>query len=99
MDLEEKIERMNKAAGAIALTTRTLNKEASSLNGVAAVIPADAPFPISHFKGEKVILHNVSYDPAAKCISAVVTLPYRENEVNYAQGHDLIVFLNEKWFK
>ena len=100
MSLKAKIESLNIRAASAREIIRSINMSASKLNGVAAVIPQDVPAPASYFKGNKVVLHNVAYDQAAGCISAVITFPYGEDHIgrSYA-GRRHRFNIDEKWFK
>lgn len=99
MSLKAKIEDLNKSATAIRELTRSLNIEASRLNGVAAVVPDNAPVPISYFKGCKTILHNVSYDHGAGCICAAITLPHADDIDKDLSGSIHRINVDENWFE
>lgn len=99
MSLKAKIEEMNSMADSLHEASLKLNIRASELNGVAAVIPHDAPAPASYFKGCKVILHNVSYDHNAGRIRAVITLPYTADTDNNHSGGTYRINIDENWFE
>ncbi len=99
MSLKEKIERLNKDVSIAQEQIRGLNIRAADFSGVAVVIPQDAPFPASYFKGCKVILHNVRYDHSVGCICATITFPHGvDTEPDYS-GHTQQVNINENWFE
>ena len=80
--------------------TRKLNMSCSSLSGTAATVPLDAPFPLSYFKGRKVILHNVHYSFEKDGVVASIKVPYPEQAdeaVNFG-GEVLAFTINENWF-
>ena len=77
-----------------------LNMSCSKLNGVAATVPAGAPFPISHFIGTKIILRNVRYNFERCSVTASVKLPYRDkgNACEHS-GKTLEFAITEDWLK
>jgi len=101
MFLRERIQKLNDDAKSINESLKGLNVRAAGLNGVAATIPDSAPPPVSYFKGDKVILHNVSYDHNKKSISAAIAIPYREEQCDISKHSGAIfrVSINEDWFK
>jgi len=76
---------------------RKINMKLSELNGVAAVIPTIKNYPLSAFRGNKVLLHNVQFDVYSGEIYAVIMLPY--TGALDVRGHKIRVNINEKWFK
>ncbi len=99
MSLKEKIKQLNKRASVIRESIRDLNISAADLSGVAAVIPQDALFQASYFKGHKVILHNVSYDYNAGLISATITFPDTEGAGCSLSRGTYQVNIDETWFE
>lgn len=81
--------------------TRKLNMACSSLSGTAARIPQDAPYPLSYFKGQKVIIHNVHYSFEKYGVVASIKVPYPNSDdeaVNFG-GEVLAFSIDESWFR
>lgn len=99
MSLRAKVEQLNKSASMVRESTRRLNIRAAELNGVAATIPDNAPFPTSRFSGCKVVLRNVAYDHNTGGICASITYPYTDDDDDKRfSGRRLKVSISENWF-
>lgn len=79
---------------------RKLNMACSKLNGVAATIPKDSPFPIKEFGGTKVILHNVRYNFDHCRVTSSIKIPYKgKGHACEHSGRVLEFEITEDWFK
>jgi len=79
---------------------RKLNMECSKLNGIAGKIPANAPFPLDRFIGDKVILSNVGYSFKKCCVVASVKMPYGDKgSASTYSGRVLEFEITKDWFK
>lgn len=96
-----KIRQLNNAADNIAELRRQLNMKCVEFDGVAAVIPAKAPYPASRFAGKKVILHNVSFNYAAGDICANISMPYYKNDKSGGSSFSNVYkfAIDEDWFE
>jgi len=92
----EKIRALKTELDDIRERSRNFNMKLSGLNGVAAVIPKTRTYPLNGFQGSKVLLHNVHADYKTGELYAVITLPYGGEAK--AQGHKILVNINENWF-
>ena len=99
LTLAAKIEQLNKSANTIHELICLINIRASELIGVVAIIPQNAPAPASYFKGRKVILHNVSFDRSAGCISAAITFPYTDDTKKLFSGCTQRFNIDKTWFE
>ena len=92
------IKDFTKRAKQIREVTRQLNMDISTLNGVAARVPTEATYPLSYFKGHKVILHNVGFEDYG--LTAVITIPYQKNmsEVRQYPCGKFRFCIDESWF-
>lgn len=96
-----KFKQLSEQAKSLKEATRYLNMACSELNGVAATIPKDAAYPLSRFRGCKILLQNVIYDPVMMSIRAAIKLPPTK-EGKILKGISLSVFshqITEDWFK
>jgi hypothetical protein len=93
----EKIKALKAEANDIRDRARKLRMKLNELSGVAVVIPKARTYPLNAFRGQKVLLHNVSFDVDNGEVYAVIMLPYSgDTEV---KGHKILVNINENWFK
>lgn len=102
MNLRDKMIGLDSTAETLIELTRSINRRCNEMTSAKAVIPADAPYPASYFKGCEVFLSNVVYDPYHGSISAVITLPYGVADINGNQhpdaGSKIKVTIDRTWF-
>jgi signal recognition particle subunit SEC65 len=80
MSAIEFIKDFEKRSKQIREVIRQLNIDSARLNGVAAIIPMDADYPVDHWRGRKIILREVGYSLTDQCITAKVEVPYVNDE-------------------
>lgn len=96
---KENIKLVCQAANKIRSAICDLNRQSADLNGVAAVVPEDAPYPARTLAGCRVILSNVVYDTGNSHLTACIKVPYEDNAGKALPGGGQILRFNidETW--
>lgn len=100
MCLKLKVKSLATMADSVKEDIRNINILASKLCGVVATVPDDAAFPLSAFRGKKVILHNVGFDTDSRGLAASIQIPYGDGTgPAFKHGGQILKFkINEDWF-